>query len=559
MEVVLASVDAVRLATERANNCPLDFSRWSDVPAVEACVDQVYREMELEGLTPKRQARYQGHLRDHLKVILLDLYAVYRSDPARYLSFYRSPRGYQKPKLKSDFHKRYSQASAWVSFDYVKRVTDFLERSGYIEKIILGYRNPQNPDKSKLSLMRATDKLFQLMRQDHKVLLPMVKPRDGDRANEVIILKGAKKDGEPRAKPKAYRDNDDTRRMRSNLDQINQLLEQFSILLEISDEELRKLHQRIRNERDSTIDPEKKRGLIDFSRKSLRRIFNDGSFDFGGRFYGGWWQNIPREFRPFIRLDSKDVVECDYSGLHVNMLYALERLEKPEGDVYELPEYTRGVRQYLKRLLLVLINSESPRQARNAMLDRRDPDFTELPDEVESLDAIFTSFCNKHRPIRHYFCSGIGIWLQNLDSQIAEKVMMAFVEIKFAILPMHDSFIVHHGMESFLQEQMNKAFEDLMGMKCRVDLKYNSISERHKALNGATEVVNTSLRDLLRMQRLQSVYEDLLSEHWQFRDQEYKRRLRRLQEKGINPFEGTSLTIEDVLNDTCPEDPFNLP
>lgn len=315
MEDILVSDDPVRLATERANNCPLDFSRWSDAPAVEACVDQVYREMEMEGLTPKRQARYQSQLRDHLKAILLDLYAVCRSDPTRYLSFYRSPRGYQRPKLKSNSHRRYSQASAWVSFDNVKRVTDFLERSGYIEKIIPGYRNPQNPDKSKLSLMRATDKLLKLMRKDHEVLLPMIKPSEGDKAREIIILKGAKKDGEKRTKLKPYRDDDDTRRMRSNLEKINQVLERSSILLDLSDEELRKLHQRIRDDRDSTIDPEKKRGLIDFSRKSLKRIFNDGSFESGGRFYGGWWQNIPREYRPFIRLNSKDVVECDYCWL----------------------------------------------------------------------------------------------------------------------------------------------------------------------------------------------------------------------------------------------------
>jgi hypothetical protein len=30
--------------------------------------------------------------------------------------------------------------------------------------------------------------------------------------------------------------------------------------------------------------------------RTLYRIFNRGSFSYGGRFYGGWWQQIPKKF-----------------------------------------------------------------------------------------------------------------------------------------------------------------------------------------------------------------------------------------------------------------------
>ena len=43
-----------------------------------------------------------------------------------------------------------------------------------------------------------------------------------------------------------------------------------------------------RLKRDSNRTP------IDVTQKRLRRIFNNGSFQQGGRFYGGWWQNIPK-------------------------------------------------------------------------------------------------------------------------------------------------------------------------------------------------------------------------------------------------------------------------
>lgn len=515
--------------------------------------------MELEGLTPKSQTSYQEQLRNHIRVILLDLYSVFRSDPTRYLSFYRSPRGYgtAREKAKPRIPKRYLKDTAWVSYDHVVRVTNFLEEKGYIDEIVPGYPDLTNPDKSKLSLMRATGKLIKIMREDYKVLLPMVKPtvseKDDERI-ETIILKRIKQDGDRKAKLKAYRDNAETRRIRQNLDQLNELLNKTCILLDISDEELQQLHQRIRNERDNTIDEDKKRGLIDFSRKRLRRIFNNGSFEFGGRYYGGWWQNIPREYRQYIRLNGKDVVECDYSGMHVNMLYALERVQPPAGDVYELAQYSGAVRDYLKRLLLILINSESTNEAYRAIMDHRDPDFMELPNEVDSVESIFTAFCDKHKPISHHFCSGIGIWLQNLDSQIAEKVMMAFVDMGHPILPMHDSFIVHHGWESHLQELMNEAFEEVMGIQCEVDLKYSSITERQKRQGGSRVSTDITLDDMLR--KSHSIYKGFLSEHRAFEDMEYKRRLQSLRDRGFDPFDDGFVTIDDILNDSDPEEPL---
>lgn len=441
-----------------------------------------------------------------------------------------------------------------IGYDHVKRVTDFLEQHGYIDEIVPGYPDLGNPDKSKLSLMRATDKLIKIMREDHKVLLPMVKPKvltKSEERTETIILKRIKLDRDRKAKLKAYRDNAETRQMRQNLDRLNDLLDRTSILLDISDAELQQLHQRIRDERDDTIDDDKKRGLIDLSRKRLRRIFNNGSFEFGGRYYGGWWQNIPREYRQFIRLNGKDVVECDFSGMHINMLYALERVPPPSGDVYQLDQFTDVVRDYLKRLLLILINSESTSEAYRAIMDRRDPDFLELPDEVDSVESIFNAFCDKHKPISHHFCSGIGIWLQNLDSQIADKVMMAFVDMGHPILPMHDSFIVHHGWESHLQKLMDKAFEEVMGMQCGVDLKYSSIAERHKRQEGSRVSTDITRDDMLR--RSHSIFEGLLAEHRRCEDMKERLSLQSLRDQGHDRIPGTDVKIDDLLNDSEPE------
>ncbi|MBW2366981.1 MAG: hypothetical protein JRH15_03750 [Deltaproteobacteria bacterium] len=111
-----------------------------------------------------------------------------------------------------------------------------------------------------------------------------------------------------------YKDTEDTNQMRDNLIKINRNLNNHSVLLYVWDEDLKLINERMRNHPDS-----KKRGAIDFSNKRLRRVFNNGSFEQGGRFYGGWWANLPRDCRKYIRINGKDVVECDYSGYHINM------------------------------------------------------------------------------------------------------------------------------------------------------------------------------------------------------------------------------------------------
>jgi hypothetical protein len=59
-----------------------------------------------------------------------------------------------------------------------------------------------------------------------------------------------------------------------------------------------------------------------------RRIFSGGSWKSGGRFYGGWWQRLPGKWRQRIRIiDDEPIVELDYSGLHIIMLYAIEGID----------------------------------------------------------------------------------------------------------------------------------------------------------------------------------------------------------------------------------------
>jgi hypothetical protein len=280
--------------------------------------------------------------------------------------------------------------------------------------------------------------------------------------------------------------------MKKNLGIINKNLEKHAILLDIKDDELQKI---------KTKDGVK----IDLTRKFLRRTFNNSSFTQGGRFYRGWWQQIPREYRKYIRIGDKDVVELDYSGLHIHMLYAMEKLPMPEGDVYHLDGYSNDstFRNFVKRMLLIMVNANGKDVVCKALHDEvHHKKQLKLPYEIGStkrkdLDPLMTAFESKHKPIKHYFCSGKGIDLQYLDSKIAEKVMLQFSKWGYAILPMHDSFIIHHGLEGELKKAMKDAFLKELGIPCNVDLKYSSISERQKEDGQPERPCDASIKELL--------------------------------------------------------------
>ena len=65
-----------------------------------------------------------------------------------------------------------------------------------------------------------------------------------------------------------------------------------------------------------------------------------------------------------------------------------------------------------------------------------------------------------HRAIEDMFFQGHGNHLQYIDSCIAEQVMLQFNKMDYPVLPVHDSFIMHHAFGDLgeLEEAMRRAF-----------------------------------------------------------------------------------------------------
>ena len=495
---ILKHDDSEAIAEKFDNTILFDVYCISNHPEVKVFVDVIYNQMRDEGLVPN-QSKYARRLRDHVLITLLNLCLAYFSDPNKYVAYHRNKNAYAKG---SRYHT--------LLFSYhnlVQKVIQFLIDHQYIEN----KKGHRFADSKKISRMRATDKLIKLADNVSPVMIQHDIPDD-----RLLILKNEDKEDIP------YSDTAETLKMKENLKFINNLFKREAILLEITDKELQLLNDRLNDHPDL----ERRRGgSIDFTKTQLHRTFNNSSWEQGGRFYGGWWQRIPREYREFIKINDKDVVELDYSGLHVNMLYAMEKLPMPEGDVYYLDGYSNDekFRKLVKQMLLIMVNCSDREAARKAIHKAVHYDKTlKIPDDIKStkgddLFELMAAFCEKHEPIKDYFNSGKGIDLQYLDSIIAEQVMVHFAKMGYPCLPLHDSFIVHHGLEAELNEEMNKAFKDLFNVDAKIYLKYRSIDNRQEREDLEREKKGISPDDVDAL-----FYKESIDERWAS-DDEYSR------------------------------------
>ncbi|BCH02641.1 hypothetical protein MesoLj131b_46400 [Mesorhizobium sp. 131-2-5] len=248
--------------------------------------------------------------------------------------------------------------------------------------------------------------------------------------------------------------------MEANLRAYNQFLFDHHWLdMLIPDADFQALSRMVDDEPDEFGDENDDRWDLDIlTRNSLYRVFNNGLFTHGGRFYGGWWQGVPSRLRRHLTINGYPTAELDYSNMQIVMLYADQGLDL-EGDAYEIDGIPRTHRKLIKRTVFKIINADGRIRA---------PRRAELPEGWtwrRLLDAVQA----KHQPIARYFGTGVGIMLQKRDADIAETVMLTMKDEGTLVLPIHDSFVVEDGKQERLREVMVGAYREHLGFDINVD------------------------------------------------------------------------------------------
>ena len=398
----------------------------------ELITETVKRIETKEGRSRSRTADEQLRFEHATRVLIVDLWKAVKSTPIRECSINKRSGWYSENPRYRDPLLTYKQMIA---------VFDGLINIGFIEVTREGYFD-RTIYQGKTTRFVARDELLERLQELEGHPAISIKP---DFNAETIILRD-KVDG--RKVLQEYEDTPATERHRANLKKINSCFLKHWCDLEVQDTEVANLEARIANH--ATKEP------IDFSQRTLVRIFSNGSFKQGGRFYRGWWQNVPSEYRKYITIDEKRTAEFDFSQLNPHLLYHSNYKVLGSDDAYD-----RVLDGEHRKIV---------KQAFNAMVQASTP-LKSCPEEIDmsglemSWAELRDRIIKAHKPIADHFFKGVGNHLQFMDSNIAERIMLHFAGMDAPALPVHDSFILHHayGESGEVEEAMRRAFYEEVG------------------------------------------------------------------------------------------------
>lgn len=423
-------VNSRQLAWDRACTAP----GWADA------LDHLLGDLEAtESRHRARRGADRDALRSTLGALVLDLYGAAVGNPEQWLAYSRNANDYggkQRYVLPRATAKSASTAA------------DYLAKAGLIEHRAGSYTRTEIGGRGYRSRMRALPALVELLEGRFEIT-----PQNLCRAEwtETVRLKAAP---EFRRGPKrlmGYTDTAKTNTMREQIADLNAFIGGFQIDLEgdldVSDAD------------EANIDQEEEIDINDRSSIRLYRVFNNGRWDHGGRFYGGWWQALPKSARQRLLIDGEETVELDYRALHPRLCYHLEGFPLgPKVDPYTLQGLPDALRPVVKTAFNQLLNitAGTPKAPKGAV--------GKLPRGL-SYKALVAQIEAEHAPISRWFRAGRGVELQHIDSEMALSTLDYLRHRGICCLPVHDSFIIPRSAEFVAGQTMAMAYHGALSTR----------------------------------------------------------------------------------------------
>jgi len=410
-------------------------------------------------------------------------------------------KGLALPQDRNEWRRQPSRYVRWnQSYAEMRRLIPALETAGLIT-VRLGWKDFQHPDRpGRMTEIYLTSRGRELLRGD---VLSFASNLTG----ETVRLKDESK------RLVNYTDNPTTFKTRGLLTRLNRLLSKVDVewtvrveggiqVLPLDSDDFDDLSPEPLCPRVvATKDALEKHRLLNQDR--VFRQFNRNSFESGGRFIFSL-QQLPKAVRGTLTIDGKPTVELDFSGCLPRILLARQGIDAEDRDIYmvagrgDLTEWPR-LRGLIKTLVNICICCQSRGQAIGAIRKEREHprkngewvhdaaiaawSRTELP-----VDPKLEGFCC-HSPfprkalnateivtliermlpdLGSQFFQDMGPQLMFTESEIAVRIIKAFVDAGKPIIPIHDSFIVLEDDEHLLRQTMRSAFQEETNAGCPV-------------------------------------------------------------------------------------------
>ena len=264
---------------------------------------------------------------------------------------------------------------------------------------------------------------------------------------EVLVLKSAK-DTEGNSHGIAYQDTDRLRKMRNEMVRLNKALQSMPIFLRVAPGAALVDHDGL------PVDPTK---------RALRRIFNNASWQEGGRLFDGFWETMPRAMRfEHLLIGSKDhpegerIANVDFEQLFPRLAYFRANIDPPEGDLYDI-EGDGSNRKVWKQLLNAQLFAKSPLKT----WPRGAHEAFERPIPFKQACAIMAE---RHRPIAPQFGTGVGFRFMFQESSALVTALGYLKHEGIHALPLHDSVLVPRSSAERARELLQAGLERSTGI-----------------------------------------------------------------------------------------------
>ena len=425
---------------------------------IEGIVDILFKEVTKDF----KRVRGVEEYKRHITILVLNLFEVYRISKSSLALGISRDSGYYSGKS--------------IGYKYmVKGIVDTLTKAGYLNLVSKGIKSDNPFVKSQVTTYRASQELNRHFKSLnlYKVKQDLDKfpsVRVGNRDTELI-------------KPLK---NDFYYEQVKTIKAINEYYDSIHIDLCVSNEELIKIRQQMSNKkaRAEWLISQNDVVLrdINFRDKYIYRKFWTNDYNLHGRYYGGFWQGVPSEWRQRITINNQRTTELDYTNMHFAMLYHEKGLKMDlSEDLYDfsskVSDWDRGeFRNECKLVMNCMVNCASKEQVMKVIRNNKKK-LLKAPRGF-TWETFIDFLMEENEPIKDAFYSNQGIRLMFHDSRIVEQLLKWGLEEDICILSVHDSFIVKKQHEYKLLFKMHEVYEEIIG-KAGKPVKLDVLGLKH--------------------------------------------------------------------------------
>lgn len=220
-------------------------------------------------------------------------------------------------------------------------------------------------------------------------------------------------------------------------------------------------------------------------RQFIFNKFEPTSFNLGGRLYQfypkDFWLNNKTDRIYLSKFFGENVIQLDFDGMYINLLYNIELKHKYDFEPYVFPKKDFPIeRQYVKDIFLPAINTNQPditktREASvKAILKKRHGHNSIkkktkfIADEEQKYKDSFDLFFHVHSSLIPFVGQRLGVKYQYYDSCIMMNILENLIIYNIPALPVHDAILIAESKADIAKDIMHQEYKKFTGFNITI-------------------------------------------------------------------------------------------